>query len=58
MNEENKNKVIKWALIISAFLSGGMLYLFIFYERNVAIDEAVATDVVGQYGDFIGGVVG
>lgn len=43
MNEEKKNKVIKWALIISAILSGGMLYLFIFYERNVAIDEAVAT---------------
>lgn len=58
MNEENKNKVIKWALIISVFLSGGMLYLFIFHERNVAIDEAVATDIVGQYGDFIGGVVG
>lgn len=58
MNEEKKDKVIKWALVISAILSGGMLYLFIFYERNVAIDEAVATDVVGQYGDFIGGVVG
>ena len=35
-----------------------MLYLFIFHERNVAIDEAVATDIVGQYGDFVGGVVG
>lgn len=58
MNEEKKNKVIKWALIISAILSGGMLYLFIFYERNVSINEAVATDVVGQYGDFLGGVVG
>lgn len=42
MNEEKKNKVIKWALIISAILSAGMLYLFIFHERNVAIDEAVA----------------
>lgn len=58
MNEEKKNKVIKWALIISAILSAGMLYLFIFHERNVAIDEAVATDIVGQYGDFVGGVVG
>lgn len=58
MKEENKNKIIKGALVISAFLSAGMLYLFLRYERNYTIYDAVATDVVGQYGDFIGGVVG
>lgn len=58
MNDDKKLKGIRWALGISIFLSVGMLYLFVFYERNINVDEAVATDVVGQYGDFIGGVVG
>lgn len=37
--------------------SGNVVSVY-FHERNVAIDEAVATDIVGQYGDFVGGVVG
>lgn len=58
MNEDKKLKGIRWALVVSCLLSAIMLYLFLFHERNFTMDEAVATDVVGQYGDFVGGVVG
>ena len=58
MNEKVRLRTIKGALIFSALLSIIVLYLFLFYKRKYSFDEAVATDAVGQYGDFIGGVVG
>lgn len=58
MNDKVKLRVIKGALYVSAILSIVVLYLFLFHKRNFSIEESVATDMVGQYGDFIGGVVG
>ena len=35
-----------------------MIYLFVWHHREVSTDYQVSTEAVGQYGDFIGGVVG
>ncbi len=44
--------------IISLIVSSIMLYLFIWHKKEAGIEYAVATEQVGQYGDFIGGVIG
>ena len=55
----------KWQIILLRMLgivllvvSFIMLYLFIFYNRDFSFNYPVATDDIGQYGDFVGGVVG
>lgn len=35
-----------------------MIYLFIWYHHEPSTDYPVSTEAVGQYGDFIGGVIG
>lgn len=49
--------IIKTSIAICVILSLGMLFLFS-WEQYYSIDSTIATDIVGQYGDFIGGVVG
>lgn len=60
MKNENKAlNIIKWISIVSLGISLLMLYLFIWHRKeNVGLDYPVATDEVGQYGDFVGGVIG
>lgn len=51
--------VIKGISIVSLCVSLVMLYLFMCHRTgNVGLDYPVATDKVGQYGDFVGGVIG
>lgn len=50
--------VIKAVGAISFILSLIMLYLFIWYKKEAGTEYSVATDQVGQYGDFVGGVIG
>ena len=59
MNENKALCILKWISIFSLFISLIMLYLFIWHKKEyVGINYPLATDEVGQYGDFIGGVIG
>lgn len=59
MSESKALNIIKWISIISLGISFFMLYLFMWHRKeNVGYDYPVATDEVGQYGDFVGGVIG
>lgn len=59
MNENKALNIIKWISTASIGISLVMLYLFIWHQNeNVGLDYPVATDEVGQYGDFMGGVIG
>lgn len=52
-------KIVIWTGIgISLVCSLTMIYLFVWHHREVSTDYQVSTEAVGQYGDFIGGVVG
>lgn len=44
--------------IVSFLISICMLYLFICHKKTAGWDYALATDEVGQYGDFVGGFIG
>lgn len=44
--------------IASLIVSLLMLYLFIWHKKTVDVNCPIATDEVGQYGDFVGGVIG
>lgn len=43
---------------LSLAISLLMLYLFIWHNKEVSVNFPIATDQVGQYGDFVGGVIG
>lgn len=52
-------KIVIWIGIgISLVCSLTMIYLFVWHHREASTDYQVNTEAVGQYGDFIGGVVG
>ena len=53
-------KVVIWIGIgVSFICSLVMIYLFLFHERPyVGVGYMLDTEAVGQYGDFMGGVVG
>ena len=51
------NNLIKKALIICSILSIIMLFLFA-WKQDYGTKWPLATDIIGQYGDFIGGVIG
>ena len=58
MNENKALNIIKWISTVSIGISLVMPYLFICHQKeNVGLDFPVATDEVGQYGDFMGGVI-
>lgn len=53
-------KVVIWiGISISLLCSIAMMYLFVFHKRPyIGINYMLDTEAVGQYGDFMGGVVG
>lgn len=53
-------KVVIWiGICISLLCSIAMMYLFVFHKRPyIGINYMLDTEAVGQYGDFMGGVVG
>lgn len=53
-----ENTIITVGLIISLIGSLFMVYLFVWHQRDVGRDLAMDTDAVGNYGSFVGGVVG
>lgn len=51
--------IIGIGIFVSFLCSIAMMYLFVFHKRPyIGIDYMLDTEAVGQYGDFMGGVVG
>jgi len=53
-----ENTIIKVGLIISFVGSLIMVYLFVWHHKDASTNMALDTDAAGDYGSFIGGVVG
>lgn len=53
-----ENTIIKAGLIISFVGSLIMIYLFVWHHKDASTSMALDTDAAGDYGSFIGGVVG
>ena len=56
--KKHENTIIKVGLIISLIGSLFMMYLFVWYQRDASVRLALDTDAAGNYGSFVGGVVG
>lgn len=53
-----ENTIITTALIVSLIGSLLMMYLFLWHHRDASICLSLDTDATGDYGSFVGGVIG